>query len=194
MASERSPDAARLAQAKIKNGLTSGRVELLAGNVDAAERELHRDYEQLLSLGELFFRPSLAAMLAQTLFEQDKLDEAYELTDAAAAIAAEDDLECQAILRSVKAKILVRRGREQEATELAREALSLLEPTDEVVGRVEVLFDVADVHRVAGDDGASAEALNAALDLCRRKQMTVQTKRLEAMLEALDPQSVTQEA
>ena len=175
-------------------GLTSGRVELLAGNVDAAETELHRDHEQLLALGELYFRPSLAAMLAQTRFEQGKLDEAYELTDAAAAIAAEDDLECQAILRSVKAKILVRRGREQEATELAREALSLLEPTDEVVGRVEVLLDVADVHRVAGDDVASAQALNAALELCRRKQMTVQTERLEAMLEALDPESVTQQA
>jgi ATP/maltotriose-dependent transcriptional regulator MalT len=133
-------------------------------------------------------------MLAQTLFVQDKLDEAYELTDEAAAIAAEDDLECQAILRSVKAKVLVRRGREQEATELAREALSLLEPTDEVVGRVEVLLDVADVHRVAGDDGASAEALNAALDLSRRKQMIVHTERLEAMLEALHPQSVTQKA
>jgi hypothetical protein len=88
----------------------------------------------------------------------------------------------------------VRRGREQEATELAREALSLLEPTDEVVGRVEVLLDVADVHRVAGDDVASAQALNAALELCRRKQMTVQTERLEAMLEALDPESVTQQA
>jgi predicted ATPase len=175
-------------------GLTSGRVELLAGDVDAAEAELQRDHEQLLALGELFFRPSLAVMLAQTLFEQGKLNEAYELTEAAAATAGEDDLECQAILRSVKAKVLARRGREQEATDLAREALTLLEPTDEIVGRVEVLFDLADVHRIAGDHGASAEALNAALDLCRKKQMTVQAERLEAMLEALDPQSVTQQA
>jgi ATP/maltotriose-dependent transcriptional regulator MalT len=175
-------------------GLTSGRVELLAGDVDAAEADLQRDYDQLLALGELFFRPSVAVMLAQALFEQDKLDDAYELTEAAAAIAGEDDLECQAILRSVKAKILVRRGREQAATELAREALSLLEPTDEIVGRVEVLLDLADVHRLAGDEPASTEALNAALELCRKKQMTVQTERLEAMLEALDPQSVTQQA
>jgi ATP/maltotriose-dependent transcriptional regulator MalT len=175
-------------------GLTSGRVELLAGDVDAAAADLQRDYGQLLALGELFFRPSVAVMLAQALFEQDKLDEAYELTEAAAAIAGEDDLECQAILRSVKAKILVRRGREQEATDLAREALTLLEPTDEIVGRVEVLLDLADVHRVAGDPNASAEALSAALALCRKKQMTVQTERLEAMLEALDPESVTQQA
>ena len=175
-------------------GWTSGRVELLAGNVDAAESELQRDYDQLLAIGELFFRPSVAVLLAQALFAHEKLDEAYELAEAAAAIAGEADLECQALLRSVKAKILVRRGSEREATELAREAFSLLAETDDIVVGVEVLLDLADVHRVAGDDTASAEALNAALELCRRKQMTVQTERLEAMLEALDPQSVTQQA
>ena len=105
-------------------GWTSGRVELLAGNVDAAESELQRDYDQLLAIGELFFRPSVAVLLAQALFAQEKLDEAYELAEAAAAIAGEADLECQALLRSVKAKILVRRGSEREATELAREATS----------------------------------------------------------------------
>jgi ATP/maltotriose-dependent transcriptional regulator MalT len=174
--------------------LTSARVELLAGNIDAAQSELQRDHDKLLELGELFFRPLVAALLAQTLCAQGRFDEAFGLAEEAAEIAADDDLEAQAILRAVKAKVLVHRARVADATQLAREAIDLLATTDDVVARSEILLDLAEVECAAGNEELSADALRRALDLCRRKQMTVQTERVEAMLDALRSESVPQQA
>ena len=174
--------------------LTSGRVELLAGDLEAAESELRRDYDKLLSLGELYYRPVVAALLAQTLYAQDRLEEAESLAHTAAEIAAEDDIESQAVWRSVKAKILARRGDTGESVRLAREAAALLGKTDDILGRSEVLVDLAEVLRSAGNERDALVTLDEALELCRRKQITVQAERIEQMLDPLRPGSVPQGA
>ena len=174
--------------------LTSGRVELLAGDLDAAESELRRDYDKLLSLGELYYRPCVAVWLAQTLYAQDRLDEAEELARSAAEIAAEDDIESQAVWRSVEAKILARRGDTRESVRLAREAAALLGKTDDILARSDALVDLAEVLRTVGDEGEALVALDGALELCRRKQITIQVERIEQMLDPLRPGSVSQRA
>jgi ATP/maltotriose-dependent transcriptional regulator MalT len=174
--------------------LTSGRVELLAGDLDAAESELRRDYDTLLSLGELYYRPVVAVLLAQTLYAQDRLDEAEALAHTAAQIAAEDDIESQAVWRSVKAKILARRGDTGESVRLAREAVALFGKTDDVLARSEALVDLAEVLRSVGEEGGALVALEEALELCQRKQITIQAERIEQMLDPLRPGSVPQRA
>ena len=56
--------------------LTSGKVELLAGDAAAAEAELRRDYDELGAMGERYFRPLVGALLAQALHAEGKLEEA----------------------------------------------------------------------------------------------------------------------
>jgi class 3 adenylate cyclase/tetratricopeptide (TPR) repeat protein len=174
--------------------ITSGRVELLAGDLDAAESELRRDYDTLVGLGELYYRPYVAVLLAQTLYAQGKLDEAEDLARTGAEIAAEDDIESQAVLRSVTAKILARRGDVGEGVRLAREATALLAKTDDILARTEALVDLAEVLRAAGDEDDALIALDEALELCRDKQMTIQTERVEDLLDPLRPRSVPQRA
>jgi tetratricopeptide (TPR) repeat protein len=174
--------------------LTSGYVELLAGELEAAEAELRRDHDRLVELGELYYRPLVAVLLAQTLFAQDRLDEADELAGAAAEIAAEDDIESQALWRSVKAKILARQGGTREGARLAREATELLATTDAVLARSDALIDLAEVLRAGGDGPAAFAALEEAHELCRLKQMTVQSERVEHLLDALRSASVPQQA
>ncbi len=172
--------------------LTSGRVELLAGDLQAAESELRRDYEQLLALGELYYRPCVAVLLAQTMYAQGRLAEAEELALAAAEIAADDDIESQALWRSVKAKILVRQGVVSDAIRLARESVALLAHTDDFNFRTEALLDLAEVSAAAGEADDARAALLEASELCRLKQMTLQAERVEQLLDALPLGSVPQ--
>jgi predicted ATPase/class 3 adenylate cyclase len=174
--------------------LTSGRVETFAGDLAAAERELRRDYEQLLSLGELYYRPLVAAALAQALYGLGRLDEADELATAAADIAAEDDIEAQAICRSVRAKIVAERGATEEGVALAREAVLILAPTDDVCARAEALLDLVAVLVRAGDHDEAARVAEEAAELCRLKGMTVLAERVEQMLATLREGSLPQSA
>jgi len=174
--------------------LTSGRVELLAGDLEAAEAELRRDYQQLVELGELFYRPSVAVLLAQTLYAQNRLADAEELATAAAEIAAADDIEPQAGWRSVKAKILARQGETAEAILFARAAVELLGQTDDVPSRIESLVDLAEVLAAAGNEDEARVALQDARELCRLKQLTIQLGRVDALLDELPLGSVPQQA
>jgi class 3 adenylate cyclase/tetratricopeptide (TPR) repeat protein len=169
--------------------LTSGRVELLAGDPVTAEQELRRDHEVLVELGELYYRPLVTAMLAQALYAQGRSDEALELTDAAAQLAAEDDVEPQALWRSVRAKVLAVGGDFEEATRLGREAVELLATTDAVFVQVEALVDLAEVLRLAHREDEARSALAQARELCWLKQITAPVSRIEALegsLEAAD--------
>ena len=164
--------------------LTSGRVELLAGDAAAAEADLRRDDATLASLGERYLRPVVLATLAQAVYVQDEHLEADELAVTASQLAAEDDVEAQALWRLVRAKVLSQRGDRPEAERLAREAVLALGDSDAPLIRVETLVDLAEVLRE--DQPVEARtALHHALELCHLKHMTVPTARVEALLGAL---------
>jgi predicted ATPase len=174
--------------------LTSGRVEMLAGDPEAAERELRRDYEQLVSLGELYYRPSVAAALANVVYVLGRSDEAEELADAAAEMTSEDDVEVQAMWRGVKAKIAAGRGETAEAVTLAREAVAVIGTTDDVSVRAEALLDLAEVLHAAGADDEAAKAAEEARAFCRKKGMSVVEGRVERLLDSLLDRSLPQSA
>jgi class 3 adenylate cyclase/type II secretory pathway predicted ATPase ExeA len=164
--------------------LTSSRVEFLANEPAAAEVDLRRDDATLAAMGERYLRPLVLASLAQAAYLQGNLDEAGELAETAGELAAEDDVESQALWRSVQAKVLARRSEGAEAERLARAAIEALGSSDAPLMRVDALVDLAEVlqGRAPGDVRA---ALAEALELCRLKQMAVPTGRVEALLDAL---------
>jgi len=152
-----------------RTSLQSGVVEVLAGDLSAAERELRRDYETLEEMGERYLRPTVAANLALVLCQEGRFDEASELARVAEDIAADDDVESQALWRSAKALILARVGDPVAAETTARAAVELLRRTDALGQIADALAVHATVLGQHGDASERAQALNEAAALYARK-------------------------
>jgi predicted ATPase/class 3 adenylate cyclase len=163
----------------------SSRIEMLAGDPAAAERELRRDYAQLEEMGEKYFLSTAAGELAQAVYAQGRYAEAEELTRIAAELSAEDDLTSQALWRSGRAKALARRGLGEQAEELAHAAIALLDGTDALVLQANALEDLAEVLGLVGSDGARVR-LSEALALLERKGDVVSAARVQASLQSLE--------
>ena len=97
-----------------------GIVEMLAGDLAAAEERLRAGYLVLEEMGDKAFRPTTAAHLAQALFAQGRGDEAWRFTQISEDLGADDDLLTQVVWRGVRARILAGQGRLDEAEELAQ--------------------------------------------------------------------------
>jgi tetratricopeptide (TPR) repeat protein len=124
---------------------SSSRVEFIAGDVQAAETALRADYEALTALDERYFRPLVAALLAKALFALDRRDEAREFVEVAEALASPDDIEAQALVRSVRSRLHAMDGRLEQGQALAREAVALVKQTDSPILQADTLVDVSGV-------------------------------------------------
>ena len=160
---------------------TYGIVELLAGDPAAAERELSQGYGILDQIGETQNFPDLAARLADVLYTQGQDERALELSDVSERATAPDDLSAGVQWRSVRAKLLARRG-EPKAEALAREAVALAAETDFLVLRADALMDLAEVLRVAGRGDEAARCVEQALELYEQKGNVVGAERARSSL------------
>jgi class 3 adenylate cyclase/tetratricopeptide (TPR) repeat protein len=171
--------------------LQSGVVELLAGDDDAAERELRQAYDRLMAMGETYFAPTVASVLAHALCRLGRYEEAHELTLRAEELGASDDVATQSLWRRARAKALVRSGRTDEALALARESIDLLGETDAPVWRADALTDLAEVQAVAGVVDQARASLDVALALYESKEDLTSVARTRAAAAALPRAAAT---
>jgi class 3 adenylate cyclase/tetratricopeptide (TPR) repeat protein len=169
----------------------SSLVEMLAGDLSAAESELRRDYETLDRMGETNYISTTAALLAEVLYRQGDLDGAEELTKTSEELAASDDVTSQFRWRSVRAKVLAARGDTETAETLAREAVRLIQTSDDINSAGDALIDLAEVLRVAGRIAEAAEAARDALELFETKGNTVSAAFTRATLTELESLGVS---
>ena len=162
-------------------------VEMLAGDPVTAEADLRGDLDRLAEMGETYLRSTILGELARALFAQDRSDEAFETTELAENLSADDDIGSQALWRSVRARILAGRGDMRGAIGLAEEAIDLLRATDTLVRQADALIDLAEVLLAAGEAEKAQSALNEALGLLEQKGNTVGAQRALAALAAFDP-------
>jgi class 3 adenylate cyclase/tetratricopeptide (TPR) repeat protein len=153
--------------------LDSGRVELLAGDAVAAERELRHDYGTLESVGERYTLSTVAGLLAEALLRQDRHDEALALTEVAEGLAAGDDVESQCLWRRVRALVLAQRGDTHQALALAERAAERVATADAPLMRGLTLLDVGAVQALAGRPRDALASFTTASDLFAEKQATV---------------------
>jgi hypothetical protein len=165
------------------------RIELMAGDLEAAERQLVWGYEQLEKIGESELRSTTAAMLAQVLHDQARDDEAERFALISEELAAEDDVYSQLLWRSALAKVRARRDGWSEARALAQEAVTLAATTDSLSFHGWALLDLARVEALLSGAPPPPELLAEATRLFERKQDAASLRRA-ALQFALDPVDV----
>jgi tetratricopeptide (TPR) repeat protein len=163
--------------------LESWGVEMLAGEPAMAEARLRRDYEVLEQMGEKLYLPTVAALLGQAIYAQGRFDEAGELAAMAQIHAPDDDVDAQALWRSLLAKVRAREARYAEAEELAREAVATISDSDAIVMQADALADLAEVLRLGGRYEEAVAVLTEAADLYERKGNRVSAANAMRLLE-----------
>ena len=169
----------------------SGPVEMLAGDLAAAEAELRRDFDALDRMGETNYISTTAAFLAEVLYRQGDLEGAEEHTRISEELAAHDDVSSQFRWRSVRGKILASRGDAAEGEKLAREAVAMIQASDDLNSQGEALIDLAEVLRLGGRIPEATEAAREALALFEAKGSTVSAALARATVQELESASVS---
>ena len=140
----------------------SAPVELLAGDLAAAEEQLRRDYAELEALGEAYLRSTVAGMLARVLVLRGSVDEAERIVEEVSSLASPDDVDAQVRLRSALGRSRSLQGRHQEAITLLTDAVTMTDGVAAPLLRAQALTDRAVVLAAAGrTDEADADFAGA---------------------------------
>jgi tetratricopeptide (TPR) repeat protein len=174
---------------RLGSAMEGGQIELLAGDAHAAVERLREGYDGLGRLGETGFRSTVGTLLADALERLGRVDEAEAVLRECEAIAQEEDFDPQARIRSVRARLLARRGNLAQAESLAREAVAIMAPTDYLDYKGHAYFALADVLTTAGRRDEAAQALTEAAALFEQKGDVVSSARAHAQLDALRTQA-----
>jgi tetratricopeptide (TPR) repeat protein len=164
--------------------LDSGRVELLAGDPRAAERELRRDFDVLERIGERYALSSVAALLARALLLQGRRTDAIRFAQSSEAAAAPDDVEAQNLWRRVRALSLAEDG-DRRAIDLIDDALEMLRSADAPVLSAGTLLDRAEIHARLGEPALARAAAQAANERFIEKGDRVEAQRAARLLDAI---------
>ena len=152
--------------------LFEGFVELLAGDPVAAEPHLLLARDGLGALGIGADAGQAGALLARSLLQQGRVDEADQLAIDALASAGQN-LQTAIASRSVLAEIRAVQGRHDEARPYADEAIEIAGRTDVILDHALALQAAARVARRAGDTGRATRLEGAVQGLFHDKGVTM---------------------
>ena len=165
--------------------MSAGSIEMLSGDATRAEDVLLRGFAELEEMGDKYYLSTIAGFLAEALYLQDRLEEAEHFTELGQQLAGVDDISSQVAWRTVRGKILARRGSIDAAIELILEALDLIGNAEEPVTTASVYCDLADVLLLKGDVDGARRAFASALALFETKGDLVSAGRVRERLAAL---------
>jgi class 3 adenylate cyclase/tetratricopeptide (TPR) repeat protein len=149
--------------------LDSSTVEMLAGDHAAAERDLRRDAELLEAMGERYLLSTMEGVRAQALIALGRHGDAADACARAEAAAAEDDVESQVLVRSVRAELHLHEGRFAEAATAAAEADALLRGAEAPNIVADLAVVRARIAAAGGDRETAGRELARAARLYRDK-------------------------
>jgi tetratricopeptide (TPR) repeat protein len=156
-------------------------VEWSAGNPEEVERVLRPLYDEKRRTGEIAYTGSHAALLAHAAIERGRIDEALQLSDEARSAATPDDYDAQVGWRTARGLALAASRRPIDAETLLREAVAIVEATEDTNMLAETLLDLA---RIVGglDRREEAETLiDRAVELFEAKGSGAGIKRVERL-------------
>ena len=154
-------------------------MEMLAGDAEAAERELRDAIRVATEMGATryvaLYRTRIAHVLVALGRDEDalaELEQARELYGDAPK------------WKAARARVLARRGETEEAVALAREAVDSMAGNDDVTTHAEILVDLAEVLRAHGDVAGAGNALAEAIALHEEKGNVLPAERCRQLLAA----------
>jgi len=146
--------------------LITAEVDVLAGDDAAAEAILRDTLARLEQEGDRAWSSTVGARLAEVLVDVGRDEEALALCRRAAELASPEDTRAQASRRRAQARALTD---VREAEALGRQAIALLDGTDEVNEQARAYAALADVLRRAGRAAEAAAARSASAGLLAAK-------------------------
>ena len=171
---------------KARLGMEASSIERLAGDLEAAERELRAAYDALDAVGERYVLSTVAGFLAQTLLELDELEEASAFCDRSRELATDADVATQGLWRYVRGRILARQGAAADGERIAREALAYLAPTEAIVYQIECHVALGETLAARGRVDEARLAFDDARVLAQEKGGVVILGGVLRRIEALD--------
>ena len=160
-------------------------VEMLAGDVDGAERVAREAYATLARMDERGYLSTMAALLAHALVLRGELDEAERFSRTSEQAAADNDAFSQVLWRTARAKVRARRGDLAEAEALAGKAVAVVEATDLLNTRGDTLADHAEIVALAGRPEEAAAIYGRASEVLEQKGNRASLDRVARAVEAL---------
>jgi len=157
-------------------------VEVLAGDLGAAESELRRGCEILERMGEMGYLSTTAGTLARVLARQGRLVEADRYISTSIETGTPDDNQSQVEWRIARAEVLARRGDVAHAVEVATEAVEIANRADALNARGDARVALAGALREAGRISEAAENARLALAEFARKGNVVSAGRVRELI------------
>ncbi|MGZ4205835.1 MAG: ATP-binding protein, partial [Actinomycetota bacterium] len=164
-----------------------GFVSMLAGDPERASRELAEGVGIYRAMGNVGHLASYAPALADALYAQGRYEEGLALTEEAEGVSIEGDLDAHVHWRRVRAKILARQGKSDEAVRIATEAADMARTTDDFDKRGKALMDLAEVLQIIGRSPEAVPVLREAMDTFDHKGNVVMTAVARGRLQELVP-------
>ncbi len=162
--------------------IEGSRIETLAGDPAAAEALLRADDAALEAIGERYFRSTVAALLANALEAQGKLDDVDRYASLSADLADEDDTTSQVLWRLARAKLHARAGQADAAVTLAEASVQLLEGASDIDLIGDVLSDYAAILNRLGRTADAGQRYREALASYERKGDVARIAAIQAAL------------
>jgi class 3 adenylate cyclase/tetratricopeptide (TPR) repeat protein len=158
------------------------RLEGRLGEAERVLREMHEAYE---AMGETGFNSTICALIALTLCDLGRYDEADSFAEKSRMLAAEDDFASQGLWRMARGRVLATSDAFEEALRLADEAVEIMEPTDYLVFQGDGLEVRGQVLLAAGRGDDARVAFEEALARYEQKGNVVSAARIRAQLDGL---------
>jgi ATP/maltotriose-dependent transcriptional regulator MalT len=162
-----------------------GLLELLAGDLPAAERILREGWDELGEIGERGFRSTIGALLAQVLALLGRDEEALAMVAEAEVLTSADDWVTKADALCARAYVASGRTDHEAAVTYARRATELADEYEYVLTRTHFWLARGEILVAAGLLGEAREALAEAIRLSRIKGAGVHEERAQAILDQL---------
>jgi len=165
----------------------AGEIELMAGDLPAAERFLRESYQSLYHRKDWGHLASVAPLLAEVLLAQGQADEAETLVELASGWAIADDTEAHILVDRTRSKLAALEGDAAAAEVFARQAVERAEQDDDLNARARALVTLADALALGERTDEASAVLRDALSLYERKGNVVAAERVRRQIEALLP-------
>ena len=154
-------------------GTVRADVELLGGDLEAAEATLREQCDHFERVHDRAHLAVRAAKLAEALYRQRRWEESEQWVLVSRSCAASDDRSAQLVVGAVEAKLLAVRAAISEARELAEETVRLAEGTDGLNLIAFTRLALAEVLRAADLHSEARRATLEAIALFERKGNSV---------------------